>query len=65
MSVYRSENSLTTLKDLRQSGIYLNHQSLQMQLLVVVANVWKVKWIVRNELLGGTNKLKSEPCKES
>ena len=29
-----------------------------MQLIVVVANVWKVKWVVREELLGGSKNLK-------
>ena len=43
---------------LRPSGIYLSQQSLHLQLLVVVANVWEVKWVVRKELLGGTKKLK-------
>ena len=54
----RSENSLTILKMLRLGGIYLNQQSLYQQLLIVVANVWEVKWAVSKELLGGTNKLK-------
>ena len=38
--------------------IYLNQQSFHVQLLVVVANMWEVKWVVRKELLGGTKKLK-------
>ena len=43
---------------LKLSGIYLNQQSLHLQLLVVVANVWEVQWEVRIKLLGGTKKLK-------
>ena len=53
-----SKNSLTILKMLILSCIYLNQQSFHLQLLVVVANMWEVKWVVRKELLGGTKKLK-------
>ena len=54
-----SEKSLTLLKTLRLSGIYLNQRSLHLQLLVVVVNVWEVKRVVRKEVLGGTKKLKN------
>ena len=47
-----------TVKVLRLSGIYLNQKPLHLHLLIVVANVWKVKRVVRRELLGGTKKLK-------
>ena len=53
-----SENSLAVLKTFSLSEIYLNQQSSHLQLLVVVANMWEVKWVARKELLGGTRKLK-------
>ena len=56
-----SENYLTKLKTLRLSGIYLNQQSLHVQLLVVVANVWVVKLVVKKELFSGIRKLKNYP----
>ena len=36
----------------------INQRSLYLQLLVVVENVWEVKWVVRKGQLGGTKKLK-------
>ena len=53
------ENSWNSQKTLRWD---LNQQPLQS---AAAANVWKVKRIVRKEMLGRMKKLKKYPCKES
>ena len=60
----RFRELLDYTETLRLSGVYLNQQSLHLQLLVVFANVWEAKWVVRKELLGGTKKLKKLSVQE-
>ena len=54
----RLKNSLALLQTLRLSGIYLNQQSLHLQVLVVFENVREVKQVVTKKLLAETKKLK-------